>query len=194
MSVERDPVPPCAEDARQAVLLAVDAAKQLMAVGVVALVGIGTLAQFALDKGIGGRPVTAGLLVAAVLLVVVALILGMTVVARAYRGGAGLIQDHKGAWDVGRLRGLLGWQARIGLIALLILGGAIATWRIGPAAPEPPAMLAFAEPGLDPVRVFATPLRVHGDLRGLRFREGDGPELALTDVAREVTLTCLPAR
>lgn len=44
------------------------------------------------------------------------------------------------------------------------------------------------------MRVFVTPLRLRGDLRGLRFREGDGPELALTDVAGEVTLTCLPAR
>lgn len=194
MSGDQDPDPSCAEDARQAVLLAVDAAKQLMAVGVVVLVGIGTLAQFALDKGIGGRPVTAGLLTAAVLLVVVALVLGMTVVARAYRGGAGLIRDGRGTWDVGRLRGLLGWQARLGLLALLILGGAIATWRVAPAAPDQPGLLAFAEPGLDAVRVFAAPLRVRGDLRGLRFREGNGPELALTDVAGEVTIRCLPAR
>jgi hypothetical protein len=176
------------------VLIAVDAAKQLMAVGVVVLVGIGTLAQFALDKGIGGRPVTAALLVTAVLLVVVALILGMAVVARAYRGGAGLIQDGRGAWDVGRLRFLLGWQARLGLLALLVLGTAIATWRVAPAASDRTGQLALAEPFQDPVRVFATPLRVRGDLRGLRLREGDGPELALTDVAGEVTLTCLPAR
>jgi hypothetical protein len=194
MSGGPDPAPPCREDARQAVLIAVDAAKQLMAVGVVVLVGIGTLAQFALDKGIGGRPVTAALLVTAVLLVVVALILGMAVVARAYRGGAGLIQDGRGAWDVGRLRFLLGWQARLGLLALLVLGTAIATWRVAPAASDRTGQLALAEPFQDPVRVFATPLRVRGDLRGLRLREGDGPELALTDVAGEVTLTCLPAR
>jgi hypothetical protein len=188
------PAPPCREDARQAVLIAVDAAKQLMAVGVVALVAIGTLAQFALDKGIGGRPLTAVLLAAAVVLVVLTLILGMTAVARAYRGGAGLDSEGKSSWNVERLRGPLRWQARVGLLAMLILGSALATWRIGPAAPEPPATLAFAEPGLDPVRVFATPLRVRGDLRALRFREGDGPELALTDVAGEVTLTCLPVR
>jgi hypothetical protein len=175
-------------------MIAVDAAKQLMAVSIVALVGIGTLAQFALDKGIGGRPLTAVLLGAAVVLVVLTLILGLPAVARAYRGGAGLDADRKVTWDVERLRAPLRWQARIGLLAMLVLGSALATWRIGPAAADPPVMLALAEPGLDPVRVFATPLRVRGDLRGLRFREADGPELALTDVAGEVTLRCLPAR
>jgi hypothetical protein len=179
-----------AEDARQAVLIAVEAAKQLMAVGVVVLVGIATLAQFALDKGGSSR--TGWLLGAAALFTLVSLVEGMRVIARAYRGAAGLVEDQAARWDVGRLRGPLRWQAWFGLAALVIATAVLATWRTGAAEGSPD--LVLAEPYQDPVRVFATPLRMRGDLRGLRFREGDGPEIALTDVAGEVTLTCRPAR
>jgi hypothetical protein len=156
------------EDYRNATLLAVEASKNLMQIGVAVLAVIAAFHQFGVQQKWENLSLYALWLAAA--LTVFSLIAGMIVVSRAYKRGEGIEEPDQTAWTVQPLRTPLGFQSTLGLFALLTI--VIVVFVSGPS--QTPDSVKIRLPGRSTLSTTTLPLTVNGTWTTLQLQQANG--------------------
>jgi hypothetical protein len=129
------PPPPTNDDRRAAVLIAVDAAKGLITIGVAFFAALGAFAlNYRSNHTIFLTAWPILLMAVSAVVTVISMVVGLAAIGRAYKRGQ-RPPDPSGepSWSTKPISGLLGWQSVLGLLALALFAGSIVMWEQQPA-------------------------------------------------------------
>jgi hypothetical protein len=119
-------------DLLEAVKLAVDVSKTLVAIATGFFVAVGAFMQYGLQQGLAGSSHTSIALYCTGVFLLLSMAFGIKVTGDAYNRGAGIIEGPP--WDVRPLRGLLLVQIVTGMLACGAFAYAVSTWERQAAA------------------------------------------------------------
>jgi hypothetical protein len=129
------PPPPTNEDQRAAVLIAVDAAKSLITIGVAFFAALGAFAlNYRSNHTVFLTAWPILLMTVSAVVTVISMIVGLAAIGKAYqRGQRPPNPGGEPSWSTKPISGLLGWQSNLGLLALALFAGSIVMWEQRPA-------------------------------------------------------------
>lgn len=177
-----------AEDHREAAKLSVETAKMFLTISVGVLVATFAWMQFAhSNAGVSWASWTVAPFYAATALMIFSMINGFVAISRIYKRADGREGANHPAWGTGHAADPLNWQARGGLLALLLLF--IGVLALGVSDRTPKEAVTVTIPG----KAGPTPsgsLTIEGTWTELRLKTAGNQEIKLPPQTLPVSVTC----
>jgi hypothetical protein len=177
-----------AEDHREAAKLSVETAKMFLTISVGVLVATFAWMQFAhRDGGLSWLSWPIAPFYAAAILMILSMINGFVAISRIYRRADGREGANQPAWGTGHIVGVLNWQSRAGLLALLALFIGVLVLGVNDHPPKQAVTVSIpGKPGPTP----NGSLTIEGIWTELRLRTAANQEIKLPQQTMPVTVTC----
>jgi hypothetical protein len=177
-----------AEDHREAAKLSVETAKMFLTIGVGVLVATFAWMQFAhSNSGVSWLSLTIAPFYAAAILMFFSMINGFVAISRIYKRADGREGESQPAWATEHAAGVLNWQARTGMLALLVLF--VAVLALGVSDRTPKEAITVTIPG----KAGPPPsgnLTIEGTWTELRLKTAGNQEIKLPPQTLPVTVAC----
>lgn len=176
------------EDHREAAKLSVETAKMFLTISVGVLVATFAWMQFAHSNG-GVSWISLAILpfYLAALFMIFSMVNGFVAISRIYRRADGREGANQPAWSTEHVVGVLNWQSRFGMFALLALFIGVLALGVKDQAPKDAVIVTI------PGKAASSPsgsLTIEGTWTTLSLKTAANQQITLPPQSQPVTVTC----